>query len=98
MLCGVVIVINRGNIHSLLLISLLMATIILFINSGAYFVEANSIEPEVSDTAQKDSGLVPLVWTVLFVGGTIGLTLSYVSWRKYKGEVKKQAKKDNMVD
>lgn len=90
--------INRGNRHSLLLIFLLTAAIIFFINSGTYFVEANSIEPEVSDTAQKDSSVVPLVWTVLFVGGTIALTLSYVSWRKYKGEVKKQAKKDNMVD
>ena len=30
--------------------------------------------------------LIPFFWTVGIVGGCIGLTLIYVSWRKYKAE------------
>lgn len=45
--------------------------------------------------------LVPLFPVLLIVGGFIILTLSYVSWRKYKGEKAKgqeQKKRDKLVD
>jgi hypothetical protein len=45
--------------------------------------------------------LVPLFPALLIVGGFIILTLSYVSWRKYKGEkekIEKKAKRDKLVD
>ncbi len=31
------------------------------------------------------STMVPFYWLILLIGGLILITLSYVSWRKYKG-------------
>ena len=43
--------------------------------------------------------LLPLIPAIIIVGGLIILTLSYVSWRKYKGEAEKlKRKKDKTVD
>lgn len=43
--------------------------------------------------------LLPLIPAVIIVGGLIILTLSYVSWRKYKGQSQKiKQKDDNLVD
>jgi len=38
--------------------------------------------------------LISFFWTVGIVGGCIGLTLVYVSWRKYKAEEKKKDEKE----
>lgn len=51
-----------------------------------------------TDTARKNFELIPFIWTVGIVGGCIAITLSYVSWRKYKGEEKKKARKDKSID
>ncbi|GEM_PF-4161468 len=43
--------------------------------------------------------LLPLIPAVIIVGGLIIITLTYVSWRKYKGQNKKNKQKDdNLVD
>lgn len=43
--------------------------------------------------------LLPLVPAIIIVGGLIILTLIYVSWRKYKGEIEKlKRKNDESVD
>nr|WP_269635340.1 sporulation protein YpjB [Oceanobacillus manasiensis] len=39
-----------------------------------------------------------LFWTIGIVGGCIAITLTYVSWRKYKGEEKKRKQQDNIID
>jgi lipid-A-disaccharide synthase-like uncharacterized protein len=39
-----------------------------------------------------------LFWTIGIVGGCIAITLTYVSWRKYKGEEKKKKQQDNIID
>ncbi|MFD1360547.1 sporulation protein YpjB [Lentibacillus salinarum] len=39
--------------------------------------------------------MVPFYWMVGIVGGSIAITLTYVSWRKYKGEKKKQTEDDS---
>ena len=51
-----------------------------------------------ADTSKKNFELIPFIWTVGIVGGCIAITLSYVSWRKYKGEEKKKARKDKTID
>lgn len=61
-------------------------------------VVAGATVPDSADSPARKAELVPLFWTVVFVGGSIALTLSYVSWRKYKAEKKQQAKKDKSVD
>jgi amino acid transporter len=45
---------------------------------------------------QKGNGdMFPFYWLIFIVGGTIASTLSYVSWRKYKGEKKERLHNDN---
>ena len=58
--------------------------------------EILSISPTMADDAMSTKEntntleLVPFFWTVGIVGGCIGLTLAYVSWRKYRAEEKKK--------
>ncbi|MBU5265431.1 hypothetical protein KQI21_00825 [Virgibacillus proomii] len=47
---------------------------------------------------EQNGGIIPLIWIVIIVGGCIGITLTYVSWRKYKGEAEKRNKQDKTVD
>lgn len=37
---------------------------------------------------------VPYYWMIVLIGGIIMLTLSYVGWKKYKAEEKKERKKN----
>ncbi|GAB4073590.1 hypothetical protein GCM10028778_10930 [Barrientosiimonas marina] len=39
--------------------------------------------------------MVPFYWVVGIVGGSIAITLTYVSWRKYKAEKRKQSDKNS---
>lgn len=43
----------------------------------------------------KKQDLSRLYWVIGLIGGLIILTLSYVSWRKYKAEKKRQKKDSN---
>lgn len=46
-----------------------------------------------------NADLIPLFPALLIVGGVIVITLSYVSWRKYRGEKEKgRQKRDKLVD
>ncbi|WP_164668773.1 sporulation protein YpjB [Virgibacillus doumboii] len=45
--------------------------------------------------AKTNTEMAPFYWMVAIVGGCIAITLTYVSWRKYKGEKKKQINKDS---
>lgn len=61
------------------------------------------IEASVGNTehiVEKQSGITPFIWAAIIVGGCITATLSYVSLRKYKAEVKaREARnKDKSVD
>ncbi|WP_188453875.1 sporulation protein YpjB [Virgibacillus oceani] len=51
----------------------------------------NIAEP-VHDTNAKD--MTPFYWMVAIVGGLIAVTLTYVSWKKYKGDEKKRTNND----
>lgn len=44
---------------------------------------------------KTNTEMAPFYWMVVIVGGCIAITLTYVSWRKYKGEKKKRIKKDS---
>ncbi|TRM13281.1 hypothetical protein FH966_13115 [Lentibacillus cibarius] len=39
--------------------------------------------------------MVPFYWIVGIVGGSIAVTLTYVGWKKYKGEEKKKSDEDS---
>ncbi|MGY0691760.1 sporulation protein YpjB [Virgibacillus sp. FSP13] len=59
-----------------------------------YTINAYSSPPFATATNAETTGdMTPLYWMIAIVGGLIAVTLTYVSWRKYKGEVKKRSKK-----
>lgn len=45
--------------------------------------------------SEERRNLSRLYWMISLIGGLIILTLSYVSWRKYKAEKKKKKKDSN---
>lgn len=79
------------------LVFILFIGIFIFLHFD-HSIAASPSAPVSSDTSKENSELAPLFWSVLFIGGSIAITLSYVSWRKYRGEVKKEKKKDESVD
>lgn len=52
-----------------------------------------------SEHKLKDSlivaGFVPFNWMIFLIGGIIILTLTYVSWRKYKGHKQRMKNRNN---
>ncbi|GAA0444357.1 hypothetical protein GCM10008983_22170 [Lentibacillus halophilus] len=55
------------------------------------------VSAEHSYTASKAAGdvkMIPFYWIVGIVGGSIAITLTYVGWKKYKAEAKKQTDDD----
>jgi formate/nitrite transporter FocA (FNT family) len=79
------------------LIFILFIGIFIFLHAD-HSIAASPSAPTSSNASTENLDLAPLLWSVLFIGGIIAVTLSYVSWRKYKGEVKKETKKDKSVD
>lgn len=59
-------------------------------------VMAYSSAVEAQQTADSTNYSL-LFWTIGIVGGCIAITLTYVSWRKYKGEERKKDQ-DKMID
>ncbi|UJL48252.1 hypothetical protein KFZ58_09635 [Virgibacillus sp. NKC19-16] len=63
------------------------------------FIEAGSHVPESTEKSADDKAEgIPFYWIAGIIGGCIVITLSYVSFRKYKGEKKKQKDEDKTVD
>ncbi|SFA74058.1 Sporulation protein YpjB (SpoYpjB) [Lentibacillus halodurans] len=49
----------------------------------------------IAATSSANVNMTPFYWMVGIVGGSIAITLTYVSWRKYRGEKKKQTEDDS---
>lgn len=77
----------------LLIILLVVFTVLLLINTVPVEAAGNN-PPDTSAMSKKGPGMIPFYWMVVIVGGCIACTLTYVSWRKYKGEKNKQTNKD----
>lgn len=73
-------------------ILLVLIGIIALIIFNFYADPAESTEPAYAPENVAVRGLTPLYWLAGIIGGCIALTLSYVSWRKYKGQNKKRKK------
>ncbi|MGM8211605.1 sporulation protein YpjB [Virgibacillus sp. W0430] len=54
------------------------------------FVRAHTSSIVLTTAAIEKNNNIPFNWIVVILGGIIVVTLSYVSWRKYKGLEKKQ--------
>lgn len=90
--------VNRRKLHVVQITAAVLIGIFIFMQVGSIWTEASAINNESVSVHNK--GMTPLIWTVIIVGGCITITLSYVSWRKYKAEVKgkKGKSKNKSVD
>lgn len=68
----------NGNKHTYLFASIL--GIVLFI----LYVPTPTYAQFFLASTTKTNDIIPFYWIVIILGGIIMLTLSYVSWRKYK--------------
>ena len=71
--------------------SFLIGVIIIFVS----LIQINEAYANVEN--REDiyiSSIVPFYWMIMLIGGVIMVTLSYVSWRKYRGHKKNKRKRD----
>lgn len=70
------------------LIGIIMVLILIDKGYASRIVKENNTSPLLS-------GFVPFLSLVILIGGSILITLSYVSWRKYKANKIKEKLKDH---
>lgn len=76
----------------------------LFIGGYIYcliaFAFPNSVIADeiVKETSAKSREMYPFYWMIIIVGGCIGITLTYVGWRKCKAEKNKKKDKGKSID
>ncbi|GAA0423055.1 hypothetical protein JUJ52_14895 [Virgibacillus sp. AGTR] len=87
----------KNKLGSVITCILVIIGMIGYFHIQPIMIEA-SVLVQAKEPPKQNGDLLPLIWTVIIVGGCIGITLTYVSWRKYKGESRKKAKKDKIVD
>lgn len=59
------------------------------------YVNAKENTEIITFAKTNHSVMVPFYWMTIIVGGCIAITLTYVSWKKYKAEKKKDVNKDS---
>ncbi|MEN2766191.1 sporulation protein YpjB [Ornithinibacillus xuwenensis] len=73
------------NIFKWLLIGILLYVLI-------EIIIGETVNANTKQNQKGDDNMFPFYWLIIIVGGIIAITLSYVSWRKYRGE--KEEKKN----
>ena len=53
------------------------------------------LDVKITAGRKKDEADPSLIWVIISTGGMIVLTLSYVGWRKYRGEKEKNRTHEN---
>ncbi|WP_042145642.1 sporulation protein YpjB [Paucisalibacillus sp. EB02] len=71
----------------------LIIGIILYFVMEAIIGEA--VSANIGGQGKGNDEMFPFYWLLIIVGGIIASTLSYVSWRKYKGEKNEKRVEDN---
>ncbi len=85
---------QRLNVYNTSFIGIYIFIICTILFIHPMFAHASEKVPQ----NKSNSEMIPFYWMIVIVGGCIALTLTYVSWRKYKGEQKKRLKKDKNID
>src|SRR5699024_2197885 len=94
--CEVISMMEHVKTQIRLLLIILVVIGIFLLVSIVRLEEDGDILTNTSTISQKNTEMIPFYWMVVIVGGCIACTLTYVSWRKYKGEEKnKQTNKDS---
>ncbi|WP_163969845.1 sporulation protein YpjB [Oceanobacillus halotolerans] len=79
-----------------ILFAIVLIGIFFFIDMDNSVLAENNTPVVENPSSKKNNDMVPFYWLVIIVGGSIAVTLSYVGWRKYKGEQNRKAKKDSI--
>lgn len=58
--------------------------------SGVSVVKLNHVYAQSNNENHDTTFLVSYYWLILIIGGLILITLTYVSWRKYRGTIKQK--------
>lgn len=59
-------------------------------------IKLNHVYANALNEYEENAALfVPYYWLILIIGGLILITLSYVSWRKYKGTIKRRKNRES---
>ncbi|WP_439144714.1 sporulation protein YpjB [Virgibacillus salinus] len=61
----------------------------------SYAKQIIPVKNQIILSSNNNAEMIPFYWMLTIVGGCIAVTLTYVSWRKYKGEKKKQSERDS---
>ncbi|HLS08269.1 sporulation protein YpjB [Lentibacillus sp.] len=69
--------------------------IYIFIQLSAPIIASAHHPYTLTAKAGSSVNMIPFYWMVGIVGGSIAITLSYVGWKKYKGEKKKETEDDS---
>lgn len=85
---------NKKYLH--LSAFVMLIGILLFFQLGEYTVDAESVKESIISVNILE--WTPMIWGIVIIAGSIGITLSYVSWRKYKGEQNTKKNRDKMID
>lgn len=75
---------------------ILLIGILIFFQLDNYTVDAKSVQQSIISVNILEWS--PIIWGIIIIAGSIGITLSYVSWRKYKAEQSSEKKRDKMID
>lgn len=87
--------VKRMLLRSVVMTAIIIGFIIILL-TDSHFIHANSNGASVTNSSTSWG---PFVWAIVIIGGSIGITLSYVSWRKYKGErTSRRKSKDKLID
>ena len=53
-------------------------------------IKLNHVYAHTANEQHDATFLISYYWLILIIGGLILITLTYVSWRKYKGTIKQK--------
>lgn len=81
--------------HMTSILLFIVFVVIVYFSIEIFSLHISEAKEVDSETTAHTNNMEPFYWTVGIVGGCIAITLSYVSWRKYKGEEKKRDKKNS---
>ncbi|MFD0951459.1 sporulation protein YpjB [Virgibacillus natechei] len=88
--------VNEKRIYILKFLILTVGIVIQLLYTGS--LDTSSAATEFGESVKDNSKQISFYWIAGVIAGCIVITLSYVSYRKYKGEKKKQLEKEKNQD
>lgn len=75
----------------------ILLTNYLFLHLNVDWIVDTILTTKSENSIDEAPVIDPIFWGMIIVGGCITITLSYVSWRKYKGEKNKNKERNEHI-